>query len=1020
MSNQVYTSMANDSETIQLDHRSSPRIKANSMPVTIHCEDAFVSGALPVSEDCISFHTAPQGPSESISEVSVLGRTSLEALELTSSLVPTILPENEDAISTALPVSNDEDLLWEPLDLSTNNIHRRSFQEASPQEPSTPAVKSYASVIETLSVHLPHLTNVKASSRRQNISVTCYDYVDTLLASVKTFTVMQKCDELQTAEGMRLQKYLDEVPPENLQLRLIITNDLCTELINCLGTSFSMSPEVYEEHLVNSGWRNGMDKDPEPDTWITRDMKKNHMSIRWYRPVKRVLQRPNTASDRLKFLGASAYPFSWTESVADRLGKLHGVHHISKPATNIFRRGWDMKTDGEVNISAGGFTAWEERATLWNKQCDKHRVGQSHKYNTITYERLTGNDIAVLLLDPLPTIDDEMTGAAEALQKIGVYHAEPIVKHETMNEGITGDEIIESSATNQPARRLVKSRTFVRNPPKMAENFSLMSLGRLVFQRSLLARNPSMNMEPPTEGTEAVQRAEDLETGEQGRVRQEKVSALVRPRAPSRVPKIFGRLFRRPGTKTQKTDGADETDVPEEEVGTEKITLRPMNRCMFEGLYPRGPLVDYELLMDPSNFDLLGEHLDSTKSTAANIAEWLTPNNHQQPLIVGLPTHLECLFAIIHNDTANLLRHMELALQEIGQHILDDTLIQQRLVHWRLLLERFGTELQQLEFTLRRFAGFIHESRFPHKDNEESLERRVPSVGKLLEDSISQINALRQHTTRSHKSLMANMSIVESKRGIAEAESVTKLTELAFFFIPITFSASVFSMQVKELNASRISISAFFVLSIIVTTASYALRLLIRSQNFIDLRRKTLGDIRQDAGIGSGSSIPTTTFIAWLWRRFGLLTIIVTLLVALLIIPIAVLWTRDINHGFKILLTILLLVFILAASYYIGNAMLYIDARGLHFRRDIFKPAPESWKRPHHPPMSFSRTLMTCLSNRWVLIGLGAAAVGAGPAAALWTSQLNMGIKVGITVAIAIVVVVPPVFLAFVNIFPPN
>ena len=167
-----------------------------------------------------------------------------------------------------------------------------------------------------------------------------------------------------------------------------------------------------------------------------------------------------------------------------------------------------------MNISAGGFTAWEERATLWNKPRDKHHVGQSHKYKTIEDKKLTGNDIAVLLLDPLPTIDDEMTGAAEALQSIGVYHAESTLKHGTTNEGLTGDEIIKPSATNQSARRLVKSRTFVSDRPKMAENFSLVSLGRLVFQRSLLARDPSTNKEPPTESTGAIQRAEDLEVGE--------------------------------------------------------------------------------------------------------------------------------------------------------------------------------------------------------------------------------------------------------------------------------------------------------------------------------------------------------------------------------------------------------------------------------------------------------------------------------------------------------------------------
>ena len=46
------------------------------------------------------------------------------------------------------------------------------------------------------------------------------------------------------------------------------------------------------------------------------------------------------------------------------------------------------------------------------------------------------------------------------------------------------------------------------------------------------------------------------------------------------------------------------------------------------------------------------------------------------------------------------------------------------------------------------------------------------------------------------------MSLLESKRDIEEAEGVSRLTELAFFFIPTTFAASLFSMQVWELEES--------------------------------------------------------------------------------------------------------------------------------------------------------------------------------------------------------------------------
>ena len=608
----------------------------------------------------------------------------------------------------------------------------------------------------------------------------------------------------------------------------------------------------------------------------------------------------------------------------------------------------------------------------------------------------------MFLLDPLPTVKDGMTGAAEALRRLGVDHAEAPTTHQPKDQG-PGENITEPSAPDQRSKALVRSTTFVRYRPKAKQDFSFRSLGRLLFGTSSQPHSSTSNDGHSTEEPEALQQTEDPETGEQSREHRQRIAGVSRPRTRSGVPNFLGRLFGRSREKKNRTS-AEEEDVPEEERGTEIRTLEPLSRCMFEGLYPRGPAMDYDFLMAPENLDLLAVYLDRTKSTAANLAEWMTQGNMHQPFKAGSAFHLECLFAIIQNDTSNTLWHMDLALQEIGQNILDETLIQQRLIHWRLLLERFGNELQQLEESLHRFANFINGSGTSFNHNDDGLNRRSPHVEKLLESSVSQIKSLRQRTTRSYKSLMANMSIVESKRGIAEAESVTKLTELAFFFIPLTFSASIFSMQVKELDASRISIAAFFALAIIITTASYGLRLLIRSERFVYYRKTVLHDIRQNAGLLPGSSISTKIFLAWIWRRIGLLAVIVTILVALLVTPLAVLWTKDMNHGFKILLTILLLVFILAASYVTGNAMLYIDARGLHLHRDIFKSRAKFRTREYQHRMSFSETLaylFSWLSSSWFWTGVIVTGVCAGPAAPLWTSQLTTGIKVGVTIAIA-------------------
>jgi hypothetical protein len=45
-----------------------------------------------------------------------------------------------------------------------------------------------------------------------------------------------------------------------------------------------------------------------------------------------------------------------------------------------------------------------------------------------------------------------------------------------------------------------------------------------------------------------------------------------------------------------------------------------------------------------------------------------------------------------------------------------------------------------------------------------------------------------------------NATIRESEKAIAEAQGVTKLTKLAVFFVPLSFVASVFGMNVQEVN----------------------------------------------------------------------------------------------------------------------------------------------------------------------------------------------------------------------------
>ena len=358
------------------------------------------------------------------------------------------------------------------------------------------------------------------------------------------------------------------------------------------------------------------------------------------------------------------------------------------------------------------------------------------------------------------------------------------------------------------------------------------------------------------------------------------------------------------------------------------------NYCLFDSVVSRGPPMEYNLLSSYKNADRLAR-LNDTNSTAVDLAQWL---EHQSLNERTMSSPWDRLFNIICGDTLEVTHLMHSALSEIGHDILDDTIIQNRLLHWRHFLENLDVGLRQLQDSLQDFIAFLVPLNAAQQ-NTSSSRAEAGSTLTLLETrlkvTLKEISDLRQRAISSDNSLMANMNIIESKRGIAEAESVTKLTELAFLFIPLTFSASIFGMQVRELTTANVSIWAFFLLAVCITFGSYGLRLLIRSESVIRMKQRSLEVVRNDAELAPGYPIPTRYFVAWIWNRIGLHIIFVSLLIALLVSPIVPLWMRSTITGFTTVITILILTSELTASYFVANLILYSDSRGVHFNPDL-------------------------------------------------------------------------------------
>ena len=313
------------------------------------------------------------------------------------------------------------------------------------------------------------------------------------------------------------------------------------------------------------------------------------------------------------------------------------------------------------------------------------------------------------------------------------------------------------------------------------------------------------------------------------------------------------------------------------------------DHCMFIGFSVRVPLTIYSDTIIPENKQRLAREM-RCYSTINTLKQLLEP--HEVP-VPHRSTPLESLLQIIVYDTFKILQFIGHALNDMDLKMLDDMLVQMQIDDWRRILHDFDTELRTMESSIPDFADFVLVT--------QRRDSHAAAIHELLGRFKKQVTKVQGRTESTHRSLMATMSLIESKRGISEAESVTKLTEWAFFFIPLTFTATLFSMQVKELDGST-SVSFFVAVALAITICSYGLRLVIRSSRFFSIWRRWGKVIRVKQGIQRSSPIATSAVLSWVWQRVHTHILPVYIVIAMATL-LAALWTRPLREGMKIGIT---------------------------------------------------------------------------------------------------------------------
>ena len=220
----------------------------------------------------------------------------------------------------------------------------------------------YESRIGALSSVMPHLRKVRMPARVHNrAEFSIFDYTSETLVAKESYAF----DALAALQAeKKFRGLVVEDIPVHVRLRLVLVEDLSNIMISLLGNVLNINPEVFEAHLMNSGWSNGKYGDPEATKWNTAGTNKDYASIRWYRPI----HRNEEWIDQQLTLSRN-YLFSQ-----------NGIYILNdesrKSAVNIMRRKWNPRPWASVDSYEGHSAGWEERLTMWSTYVDGCALGK--------------------------------------------------------------------------------------------------------------------------------------------------------------------------------------------------------------------------------------------------------------------------------------------------------------------------------------------------------------------------------------------------------------------------------------------------------------------------------------------------------------------------------------------------------------------------------------------------------------------------------------------------------------------
>ncbi|OQE34874.1 hypothetical protein PENCOP_c015G06297 [Penicillium coprophilum] len=973
--------------------------------------------------------------------------------------LPVSGPPSNIALSVSRTLSTQRSCQGDRM-VDSARLAPSSLEEMRPQ--------SYKKTIKNAGKVLEHIKNgsVGQSSRHVGTSITYYDYRDDLRSDP---TYIYQSGTIAALGHV----------PEDVQLRLILVEDLSKPVIDELGENFGINPEFFEEHLLNSGYAGGKYASPPARNWSTASFEKSYLSFRWIRPVYRLptyfssgdledlLQssvthftreksvtteiltnifrldwalwtNPTTTAMVKRVCGLEERVSIWrkkligqeTEIVIvllDPLPEISEEHHYwtstaSRPENDENKdrkekkkekkkkKKMEEKDDSADDDDSSRSPSIESRQHLTPSDSERGAVGKDSDYtpHLSSVERSTYRESTSSREHSGEYDRDDDTPHHSSMEH-GQYWTPPI-SQSTNGQNDSHDASYHSFV--EPSRYWESTGSWQENGQNDGDDtphHSFMERNRR--QQSITSQegnseNYDYDDASHYSSTEQGMYIGDLIIDEEQpqRVRDERSFAQA-------LGWILGRERRknfRPGKKRE---------VLNVNLVEKKRRRDVWNKVIIEQIAPRQAVsADLDCVFQSSHSMAdLQKKLQETKSTKTEICDAL--EMHQGPISLVRP-----LIRIIRQDTMTLINQLRQVLDEIDIEILDDIKMEDRLSLWRQIINRAQRELPELKDSMEPFIEFLiklHPPNSPLEVAATELEatRDMHELWKDIDQTLLRLS-------KTSASVTSNMGLLESRRSIDEAHAVARLTELAFIFIPMSFAASIFGMQIEPF-ANPVPLSNFFVVAIVVTSFAYAMRMTMRSHWLIALKTAVKKDVRDYAArngqpvqpralpmllvfrsIASRLGTIISSICKWVvqrarllaesfWGVFGFIISFVLLNAGASAIPIGVLWTRELDSNTRVAVSIAI-IFLVIATVGIPFWM----RSELEFRNALPKLIMKTVRRaPWQVKMAL---IYVTLTATFIAV----------PLALIWTRPLAIGIKSGLTLGILMTVIL--IMLAFV------